>query len=67
MSGMSEEFDLFVIGAGMAGTTAANRCAAEGWRVGIVDALPYGARVRCAGAIRRRSSAGARKCSMPHN
>ncbi len=39
---MSEEFDLFVIGAGMAGTTAANKCAAQGWHVGIVDALPYG-------------------------
>ncbi|MET3768646.1 glutathione reductase (NADPH) [Marisediminicola sp. UYEF4] len=42
MSGISGEFDLFVIGAGMAGSTAANRCAAKGWRVGIVDALPYG-------------------------
>jgi glutathione reductase (NADPH) len=42
MSATSEEYDLFVIGAGMAGTTAANRCAAQGWRVGIVDALPYG-------------------------
>ncbi len=42
MSGTSEDYDLFVIGAGMAGTTAANRCAAQGWRVGIVDALPYG-------------------------
>ncbi len=39
---MDEEYDLFVIGAGMAGTTAANKCAARGWRVGIVDALPYG-------------------------
>ncbi|MBM7847822.1 dihydrolipoyl dehydrogenase family protein [Arthrobacter roseus] len=39
---MNEEYDLFVIGAGMAGTTAANKCAAQGWRVGIVDALPYG-------------------------
>jgi glutathione reductase (NADPH) len=42
MSDISKEYDLFVIGAGMAGTTAANRCAAQGWRVGIVDALPYG-------------------------
>ena len=42
MSATSEEYDLFVIGAGMAGTTAANRCASRGWRVGIVDALPYG-------------------------
>lgn len=39
---MSEDFDLFVIGTGDAGTTAANKCAAQGWRVGIVDALPYG-------------------------
>jgi glutathione reductase (NADPH) len=39
---MNEEYDLFVIGAGMAGTTAANKCATQGWRVGIVDALPYG-------------------------
>ncbi len=39
---MNEEYDLFVIGAGMAGTTAANKCASKGWRVAIVDALPYG-------------------------
>lgn len=39
---MKEEYDLFVIGAGMAGTTAANKCATQGWSVGIVDALPYG-------------------------
>ncbi|TFB54716.1 hypothetical protein E3T34_15005 [Cryobacterium sp. TMT1-62] len=32
MSGISKEYDLFVIGAEMAGTTAANRCAAQGWR-----------------------------------
>ena len=39
---VNEDYDLFVIGAGMAGTTAANKCATQGWRVGIVDALPYG-------------------------
>lgn len=39
---VNEEYDLFVIGVGMAGTTAANKCATQGWRVGIVDALPYG-------------------------
>lgn len=39
---MSEEYDLFVIGAGTAGMAAANKCAAQGWQVGIVDALPYG-------------------------
>jgi glutathione reductase (NADPH) len=39
---MSAHFDLIVIGAGMAGVAAANKCAAQGWDVAIVDALPYG-------------------------
>ena len=39
---MSQRFDLIVIGAGMAGVAAANKCAAQGWQVAIVDALPYG-------------------------
>ncbi len=39
---MSQHFDLIVIGAGMAGGAAANKCAAQGWDVAIVDALPYG-------------------------
>lgn len=43
---MTDSYDLIVIGAGMAGLAAANKCAAEGWRVAIVDELPYG--VTCA-------------------
>ena len=39
---MTDKFDLIVIGAGMAGVNAANKCASAGWRVGIVDELPYG-------------------------
>ena len=39
---MTETYDLMVIGAGMAGIAAANKCASEGWRVAIVDELPYG-------------------------
>jgi glutathione reductase (NADPH) len=39
---MSRSYDLIVIGAGMAGVAAANKCASRGWSVGIVDALPYG-------------------------
>ena len=39
---MSQDYDLIVIGAGMAGVAAANKCGAAGWRVAIVDALPYG-------------------------
>lgn len=36
------DFDLIVIGTGTAGSTAATKCAKEGWRVAIVDSLPYG-------------------------
>lgn len=39
---MTENFDLIVIGAGMAGIAAANKSSAKGWRVAIVDPLPYG-------------------------
>ena len=39
---MATNYDLVVIGAGMAGVAAANKCAAQGWQVAIVDALPYG-------------------------
>jgi len=35
-------YDLIVIGAGMAGVAAANKCGAAGWSVAIVDSLPYG-------------------------
>jgi len=37
-----KSFDLIVIGAGTAATSAANRCVAAGWSVAIVDELPYG-------------------------
>ncbi len=39
---MNRSADLIVIGAGMAGVAAANKCAARGWQVAIVDSLPYG-------------------------
>jgi glutathione reductase (NADPH) len=39
---MAKRHDVIVIGAGMAGVSAANKCAAQGWDVAIVDALPYG-------------------------
>ena len=37
-----KSFDLVVIGAGTAATSAANRCAAAGWSVAVIDELPYG-------------------------
>ncbi len=42
MSNDENNYDLIVIGAGMAGNAAANKCASAGWRVAIVDELPYG-------------------------
>lgn len=39
---MTRSYDLIVVGAGMAGVSAANKCASQGWKVAIVDALPYG-------------------------
>ncbi|SEO18611.1 dihydrolipoyl dehydrogenase family protein [Palleronia pelagia] len=39
---MTDTLDLIVIGAGMAGITAAKKCASAGWSVAIVDELPYG-------------------------
>jgi glutathione reductase (NADPH) len=39
---MTDTYDLMVIGAGMAGVAAANKCASAGWKVAIVDELPYG-------------------------
>ena len=37
-----KSFDLIVIGAGTAATSAANRCASAGWQVAVIDELPYG-------------------------
>ncbi|MGK2958536.1 MAG: dihydrolipoyl dehydrogenase family protein [Acidimicrobiales bacterium] len=42
MTNVDPNYDLIVIGAGMAGVAAANKCASSGWRVAIVDELPYG-------------------------
>lgn len=37
-----KKFDLIVIGTGEAGSSAATRCRAAGWRVAIVDSRPFG-------------------------
>ena len=37
-----QHFDVFIIGAGMAGITVANKCAVSGLSVGITDEIPYG-------------------------
>jgi succinate dehydrogenase/fumarate reductase flavoprotein subunit len=67
MSTNDDNYDLIVIGAGMAGNAAANKCAQSGWRVAIVDELPCGGtcalrvvtRRRSCGAVPRSSTAPA--------
>jgi glutathione reductase (NADPH) len=39
---MATSFDLVVIGTGGGGSVTAHRCRSAGWRVAIVDELPYG-------------------------
>ena len=39
---MAEQFDLVVIGTGVAGGTVASAAAAADWRVAVVDARPFG-------------------------
>src|SRR3989449_10185493 len=39
---MAETFDLIVIGTGSGGSAPAYRCRAAGWRVAVLDDLPYG-------------------------
>jgi glutathione reductase (NADPH) len=41
MSGI-EQFDLVVIGTGSGAFGVAQACAEAGWKVAIVDSLPYG-------------------------
>src|SRR3954471_4443207 len=39
---MPKSYDLVVIGTGTAASAAAARCRAAGWRVAVVDHLPFG-------------------------
>src|SRR2546425_10725655 len=39
---MAEPLDLIVIGTGTAGSGPTYRCRRAGWRVAVVDELPYG-------------------------
>ncbi len=52
---MTSSYDLIVIGAGMAGVSAATKCASAGWKVAIVDALRYGGTCALRGCDPKRS------------
>ncbi len=39
---MAKAYDLVVIGTGTAASVAASRCRSAGWRVAVIDHLPFG-------------------------
>src|SRR5215510_16503404 len=39
---MTKQYDLVVVGTGTAATVAASRCRSVGWRVAVIDHLPFG-------------------------
>jgi glutathione reductase (NADPH) len=39
---MAKNYDLVVIGTGTAASVAASRCRSAGWRVAVIDHLPFG-------------------------
>src|SRR5712691_10563641 len=39
---MTKTYDLVVIGSGTAASVAASQCRAAGWRVAVIDHLPFG-------------------------
>lgn len=53
---MTQNFDLIVLGVGMAAVSAANKCAAAGWSVAVVDELPYGGTCALRGCDPKRKS-----------
>lgn len=53
------DYDLFVIGTGEAGSTAAQICSAAGWKVAISDDNPYGGTCSLRGCNPKRTLAGA--------
>jgi glutathione reductase (NADPH) len=42
VSAMDQEFDLITIGTGAGGFSATRTCRAAGWRVAVIDSLPFG-------------------------
>ncbi|HVN69625.1 MAG TPA: NAD(P)/FAD-dependent oxidoreductase [Candidatus Binatia bacterium] len=53
------EFDLVVVGTGSSGTSAALGCAKAGWRIAVVDELPYGGTCELRGCDPKKVLVGA--------
>ena len=60
---MARTYDLVIVGTGVAANTAAGRVRAAGWRVAIVDVLPFGGTCALRGCDPKRVLAGAAEAS----
>ena len=56
---MAKSFDLVVIGTGAAAAGVASRCKSAGWKVAIVDNLPYGGTCQLRGCDPKKVLVGA--------
>ena len=63
---MTEPLDLIVIGTGTAGSGPAFRCRRAGWRVAVVDELPYGGTCALRGCDPKKVLVGAAELADWH-
>ena len=63
---MAEAFDLIVIGTGSGGSGPAYRCRRAGWRVAVVDELPYGGTCALRGCDPKKVLVGAAELADWH-
>src|SRR2546427_4326366 len=63
---MAEAFDLIVIGTGSGGSGPAYRCRRAGWRVAVVDELPYGGTCALRGCDPKKVRVGAAELADWH-
>src|SRR6267143_1964488 len=63
---MPEPLDLIVIGTGTAGSAPAYRCRKAGWRVAVVDELPYGGTCALRGCDPKKVLVGAAELADWH-
>jgi pyruvate/2-oxoglutarate dehydrogenase complex dihydrolipoamide dehydrogenase (E3) component len=56
---MTQQYDLIVIGTGTGASVAADRCRAAGWRVAVIDHLPFGGTCALCGCDPKKVLVGA--------
>src|ERR1700737_2482283 len=60
------QYDLVVVGTGMAGSSVATRCAKAGWRVASIDDEPYGGTCALRGCDPKKVLVGATELTDWH-